>query len=259
MPKAEVSKVENLVMGNTFEFDKWYAEAWSRKQGRFSERLANTLISYLKSNNRSVKSILDVCSGSGEFISRMRNITTDCVGVDNADGYLDYARSQHSDVEFKKVEKLYDFKLKRKFDLISCNRDVVNMFTNFEKWVSFFKTVYAHLEKNGLFMFDFYTEKKLAGWNEVIFEQSNDLDYVSKISQNNGLCVMSEVYYLKESVVYYRKTSDVMVEAWFRTEDILKALQDAGFKKINLVDGDLNPLEDAKINNQTRIHVLAEK
>lgn len=259
MQKAEVTKVEKLVMGNTFEFDKWYAEAWSRKQGGFSERLANTLISYLKSNNRPVKSVLDVCSGSGEFLSRMRNITTDCVGVDNADGYLEYARSEHGDVEFRKVENLYEFKLKRKFDLISCNRDVVNMFTSFEKWVTFFKTVYNHLQNKGLFMFDFYTEKKLAGWNEVIFEQSTDLDYVSKVSQNNGLCVMSEVYYLKESSIYYRKTADVMVEAWFKTEDIVNALKEVGFKKIKLVDANLNPLEDKEIEKQTRIYVLAEK
>lgn len=259
MQKAAVAKVEKLVMGNTFEFDKWYAEAWSRKQGGFSERLANTLISYLKSNNRPVKSVLDVCSGSGEFLSRMRNITADCVGIDNADGYLEYARSEYGDVEFKKVENLHEFKLRKKFDLISCNRDVVNMFTNFEKWMTFFKTVYNHLENKGLFMFDFYTEKKLAGWNEVIYEQSNDLDYVSKVSQNNGLCVMSEVYYLKESSIYYRKTADVMVEAWFKTEDIVKALKEVGFKKVKLVDINLNPLEEKEIQNQTRIHVLAEK
>ena len=259
MQKADVAKVEKLVMGNSFQFDKWYAEAWSRKQGGFSERLANTLISYLKSNNKPVKSVLDVCSGSGEFISVIRNITTDCMGIDNADGYLEYAKSQYSDVNFQKVDKLYEFKLKKKFDLISCNRDVVNMFTTFEKWKTFFKTAYSHLEKNGMLMFDFYTEKKLAGWNEVIFEQGEDLDYVSKVSQNNGLCVMSEIYYLKESSTYYRKTADVMVEAWFKTEDIVKALEEVGFKKIKLLNKELKPLEENEIRNQLRIHVLAEK
>ena len=259
MQKAEVSKIEKIVMGNTFEFDRWYAEAWSRKQGGFSEHAANTLINYLKSSNHPIRSALDVCSGSGEFISIIRNITTECMGVDNADGYLEYAKCQYSDVNFQKVEKLYDFKLKKKFDLISCNRDVVNMFTTFDKWKMFFNTAYNHLQKNGFFMFDFYTEKKLAGWSEVIYEQGDDLDYVSKVTQNNGLCVMSEVYYLKESSTYYRKTSDVMVEAWFKTEDIVKALEEAGFRKIKLLNKELKPLEDSEIEKQTRIHVLAEK
>ena len=259
MQKTEIEKAVLAVDGNKFDFDVWYAEAWSRKQGGFSSRLANTVIRYIKENNKMIGSVLDICSGSGEFISMLRNIVIDCVGIDNAEGYLSYAKSKHSDVDFRKVDKLYDFKLKKKFDLISCNRDVVNMFTTFDKWQIFFKTVYAHLNNKGLFMFDFYTEKKLANWQDVIYEQGEDLDYVSKISQNNGLCVMNEVYYLKESSVYYRKSGDIMVEAWFKTEDIINALQSAGFKKIQIVNGDLQPVAENEIKNMLRLHIIAEK
>jgi len=259
MQKSENEKAVLALGGNKFDFDEWYAEAWSRKQGGFSTKLANSLINYIKENRKNIKSVLDVCSGSGEFISILRNITVDCMGVDNADGYLNYSKSKYSDVEFRKVDKLYEFKLKRKFDLISCNRDVVNMFTTFDKWETFFKTVYSHLNDKGMFIFDFYTEKKLSGWQEVVYEQGDDLDYVSKVSQNNGLCVMSEVYYLKESSVYYRKSSDVMVEAWFKFEDILKALEKVGFKKIQVVDIDFNQIPEIEIKNMGRLHICAEK
>lgn len=253
------TEVRESLAGNQFGFDVWYAEAWSKKQGQFSNKLASNLINYLKTNNRPIKSVLDVCSGSGEFISAMRNICVDCVGVDNADGYLSYSRNHHSDVEFIKIDKLYDFKLKRKFDLVSCNRDVVNMFTQFEQWQTFFTTAYNHLNDRGILMFDFYTQTRLEGWNEVVYDQSEDLDYVSKVCQNNGLCVMSEVYYLKESSVYYRKTSDVMVEAWFETSQILDALKKVGFTKIKLVDISLNELAPEKVDSANRIHILAEK
>ena len=259
MQKNNVEKVVQAVDGNQFNFDVWYAEAWSRKQGGFSSSVANNLIKYLKSNNKPIRSVLDVCSGSGEFVSIMRNIVVDCVGVDNADGYLTYAKSKHNDVEFKKIEKLYDFNLKRKFDLVSCNRDVVNMFTTFDKWKTFFKTVYSHLNNHGLFVFDFYTEKKLSGWQEVIFEEGQDLDYVSKVSQNNGLCVMSDVYYLKESTIYYRKTADVMVEACFKNEEIFELLKAVGFKKIQVVDINMEPIAESEIQNRTRLHIIAEK
>lgn len=259
MDNKQIEKIIQTVNGNQFNFDEWYAEAWSRKQGGFSAKLANNVISYLKKNNLAVKSVLDVCSGSGEFISILRNITPDCLGVDNADGYLTFAKSKHSDVEFKKVDKLYEFKLKRKFDLVSCNRDVVNMFTTFDKWETFFKTAYNHLNKNGIFLFDIYTEKKLAGWEEVVFEQGEDLDYVSNVTQNNGLCVMSDVYYLKESSIYYRKSSDVMVEAWFKVEDVLNALKNVGFSSVRVVDMNLEPIAEEKIGECTRIHILARK
>ena len=251
--KQEASEVRE----SDFNFDIWYAEAWSRKQGNFSFKLANNLIRFLKSKNLMIKSVLDVCSGSGEFISVLRNICTDCMGVDNAEGYLEYVRPKFPDVEFKKVDYLYEFNLKRKFDLISCNRDVVNMFTNWTQWQNFFNTVYKHLNKKGLFMFDFYTKKKLDGWSEIIFEQGNDLDYVSKVSQNNGLCVMNETYYVRETNTLYRKTGDIMVEAWFDTEEIIKGLESAGFKDIRLVDISLEEVKDYKDLN--RIHVLARK
>lgn len=240
-----------------FNFDVWYAEAWSRKQGNFSFKLANSLIRYVKSNNIMIKSVLDVCSGSGEFISVLRNICTDCMGVDNAEGYLEYVRPKFPDVEFQKVDYLYEFNLKRKFDVISCNRDVVNMFTNWIQWQTFFNTVYKHLNNKGIFMFDFYTDKKLNGWSETVFEQGQDLDYVSKVSQNNGLCVMNETYYVKETNTLYRKTGDIMVEAWFETDKILEELKSQGFKDIKIVNIDLEELKEH--NDLNRIHIIARK
>ncbi len=248
---------QSSIKANAFNFDVWYAEAWSRKQGNFSFKLANNLIRFLKANNINIKSVLDVCSGSGEFISVLRNICTDCVGVDNAEGYLDYVRPKFQDVDFKKVDYLYEFNLKRKFDVISCNRDVVNMFTNWTQWQLFFKTVFNHLNKRGIFIFDFYTKKKLDGWQEIVYEQGADLDYVSKVSQNNGLCVMNETYYVKETSTLYRKTGDIMVEAWFETEAIIKELETQGFKDIKLMDIDFNEVREYKDLN--RIHIMARK
>ena len=106
-------------------------------------------------------------------------------------------------------------------------------------------------------MFDFYTEKKLNGWSETVFEQGQDLDYVSKVSQNNGLCVMNETYYVKETNTLYRKTGDIMVEAWFETDKILEELKSQGFKDIKIVNIDLEELKEH--NDLNRIHIIARK
>ena len=253
IPEEETTSVTESV----YDFDIYYAEAWSRRQGSFSFGLANNLIKYLKANHIYVNSVLDVCSGSGEFISIMRNICTDCMGVDNADGYLSYVATKYGDINFQKVDKLYSFKLKRKFDLISCNRDVINMFTKWSEWQEFFKTAYDHLVKNGILMFDFYTKKKLDGWNELLFEQQDGLDYVSSVKQNNGYTIINETYYLKETFSLVHKTGDIMVETWFETENIISALKQAGFKTIKIADYELNAVED--YSSMDRIHILATK
>ena len=240
-----------------FNFDIWYAEAWSKKQGYFSTKIANNLIKLFRGNQMNVGSILDVCSGSGEFISNMRNICDDCVGVDNSKAYIEYTKNKYHDVKLEYVPKLNDFNLKRTFNVVTCNHDVVNMFTKFSEWETFFKTVNKHLVKNGLFVFDFYTAKKLNGWTDLIYEQDEAVDYVSKVYQSNGLCVQNEVYYVKESSIYYRKTGDVQVEAWFDNEQIFNALKKAGFENINVLDFDFNPIQD--IEAADRIHIVCSK
>ena len=104
MKQSEILKMVQSVGGNEFNFDEWYAKCWSVKKGGFSARLANNLIKYLKQNRKVVGSCLDVCSGSGEFISQMRNICTDCVGIETADSFISYSKSRYSDVEFLKVD-----------------------------------------------------------------------------------------------------------------------------------------------------------
>lgn len=259
MKQSEILKMVQAVGGNEFSFDEWYAKCWSVKKGGFSARLASNLIKNLKDNRATVGSVLDVCSGSGEFVSLMRNVCPECVGIETADSFITYSSSKYSDVEFIKVKKFNDFKLKRTFDLISCNGDVVNMFTIFSQWQEFFKTVYSHLNKGGTFLFDFYTKEYLDGLNGTSYEEGEELDYVSKRTQNNGLCVMSEIYYLKESSLYYRKTSDVMVETSFPIEDIKMALETAGFKNIKFVDINLNEITKKELKSRERIHVLANK
>lgn len=259
MKQSEILKAVKSVGGNEFNFDVWYAECWSKKRGSFSSILSANLIKYLKKNRKVVGSILDICSGSGEFISSMRNICSDCVGIDTADAYLTYAKSRCHDVDFKKVNGFADFKLKRKFDLISCNGDVVNMFTLFEDWEKFFKTVYSHLNKGGMFLFDFYKKETLDSFNGVIYEESDEVDYVSKRSQNNGLCVMSEVYYLKESSQYYRKTADIMVETGFELEVIKQALINIGFKDVKVIDNTFTELSLKEIKELKRLHIICTK
>ena len=58
---------------------------------------------------------------------------------------------------------------------------------------------------------------------------------------------------------YLVKTRDVVVECFYETEEIVKALKDAGFKNVMLVDQNLNPINETSYNYVERIHVVAMK
>lgn len=245
-------------IGGKFAFDVWYAEAWSRKQGYLSYKLACNLRDKFQRENKTLTSVLDVCSGSGEFLNVMTNFAKECYGVDNAEGYLEYTGKKFKKLKLQKVEKLYNFDIKKTFDLVTCNHDVINMFLDFEQWETFFDVVKNHLNDGGMFVFDFYTADKMNNWNDIAFEEDFTLDYVQDVRrQEDGVCVMKEVYYIRESETLYRKTTDTMLEIGFETDRILKALEKAGFKDIELVDVNLEPIED--INAVDRIHIVCKK
>lgn len=243
--------------GNKFAFDVWYAEAWSRRQGYFSFKIANNLKKKSEKEGRIINSVLDVCSGSGEFLNVCNTFIKDCMGVDNAGGYLDYVKTKYPNIKFKRIEKLYTFDLGKKFDLITCNHDVVNMFLKFEEWEEFFRSCFKHLNEGGELLFDFYSEEKMNTWEKVSFEQDYTLDYVQKVSNENGVCVMDEVYYIRENESLYRKTADKMIETGFPTDAILKAIQDAGFRSVEFINIDFEKV--SRDDNVERVHLLCKK
>ena len=68
---------DEIKSGNKFKFDIWYAEAWSRRQGYFSVKIANNLKKKFANEGTKIESVLDVCSGSVEFLNVMNTFVKD--------------------------------------------------------------------------------------------------------------------------------------------------------------------------------------
>ena len=239
-------------------FDKNYAFAWSMDQGGFSSQLAKNLHEYINKNKLSVKSCLDICCGTGEFLAYMQKQGVKCSGTEVAKSMIEYCSREYPTMSFALAKQIYDIPVKGKFDLISCNHDMVNMIEQFQNWQELFKSAYKALEKNGIFVFDFYTKNKLENWNEVIYEQSDKIDHVKSIKTGmDNKCIMNEVYYIKNNEERYEKTFDIVVEAYFENEQIYNALLKAGFKTVQFCDFALSPVD--KYSSRNRIHVIAKK
>ena len=239
-------------------FDKKYAAAWSSDQGGFSYNLAQNLMEYINKNKKEVKTALDICCGTGEFLYQLSRYGITGAGTEVAKSMIDYSKEKYPNMKFTLTKEIYDFPTKAKYDLVSCNHDMVNMIEKLSNWKELFTNAYKSLNKGGLFIFDFYTRKKLENWDEVIFEESDNIDHVKSIKKGmDNKTIMKEIYYIKNDEGFYQKTFDIVVESYFENKEILGALNSAGFKNVQFCDFSLSPVANAEARN--RVHVIATK
>ncbi len=234
-----------------------FARAWDVSQGNFAEEIADNILRFASENNKKINSVLDICCGASNLLGVFYKKGLICYGTENRQGMLDYSQEKYPEITYIQTKNMYDVPLKKSVDLITCTHDVVNYFESFSDWEQFFKDISKKLDKNGMFVFDFYTKHKLQNWNETIFKSTDTLDYLMKVK--SGLydkTVITYTYFINYNN-YFVKTKDVVVESYYENEIIFKALKDAGFKNVLIVDHNLNPIEDYKYAE--RIHVVAMK
>lgn len=234
-----------------------FAKAWDLNQGTFAESIAENILSFAERNGTKLTSVLDICCGASNLLGVFNRKGLKCYGTETRQGMFDYSSEKHPDISYTLTKNMYDVPSKQKVDLITCTHDLINYFENFGEWETFFKDVEKHLNKKGLFVFDFYTKHKLKNWSETTFKSSDYLDYMMNVKSGiYDKTVITYTYFINYNN-YYVKTRDVVVESYYENQDIFEALKKAGFKNIQIVDHDLNPLEN--IDYADRIHVVAMK
>lgn len=263
---------------NETTFDKAFAMAWNENQGSYSQNLAKKILKFIKLQDLKVNTVLDICCGSANFLNEMQNNGKQCTGTEILDSYVEYNKSKFPNMQFIKTNTINELDGLDKYDLISCNHDVVNMFPTLEEWGNFFKNVYNHLNNGGLFIFDYYTKRKLKDWNETFFDGNDKIDYIKNIvCDGKSKTAISNIYYInlvskaKDESVHamdrnysmnnydskYKKAEDTQVEYYFENKDILAKLKHAGYRYIITTDGNLSPI--SMIDDVNRMHIVAIK
>lgn len=256
-------------------FNKAFAIAWNENQGGYSEGIAKKTLNFAKNQGLKINTVLDICCGSANFLLEMRNAGKSCTGTEILDSYIEYNKQKYPDIKFVKTETILDIDELETYDLISCNHDVVNYLPTLEDWSTLFKKVYTHLNNGGIFIFDYYTKRRLQGWNEVIYDENEKLDYVKHIeSDGETKTTISNIYYINlnpqtnenlEEKVYslnnhnnkYKRTENMNVEYFFENQDILNEIKKAGYRYLITTDANFAPV--SSISDMNRMHIIAIK
>lgn len=256
------------------KFDTAFAIAWDENQGSYSETIAKKTINFAKNQGLKINSVLDVCCGSGNFLREMQAQGKTCTGTEILDSYIEYNKLKFPDMTFVKTEHLLDFDNLETYDLISCNHDMINTLPTLEDWGKFFKKAYKHLNNGGILIFDYYTKRKLADWNEVSYDENEKLDYVRNVvSDGKTKTTISNIYYINlnpsktgdEKQEYkfnnfnskYKRTSDVLEEYYFENEDVISEIKKAGYRYLITTDANFTPV--SSISDMNRMHIIAIK
>ncbi len=255
-----------------------YAMAWSENQGSYSSSIAKKTLNFANNQGLKVKTVLDICCGSANFLQEMKANGKICTGTEILDSYIEYNKQAYPDIDFVKTQTILDIDHLGKFDLISCNHDVVNILPTLEDWGTLFKKVYSHLNNGGIFIFDFYTKRKLQYWNEVTFDENEKLDYIRNIESdgktkttisniyyvnlapkkdNSNVSAMDQEYTFNDYENKYKRSENVEAEYYFENEHILEEIKKAGYRYLITTDANFAPV--ASIADMNRVHIIAIK
>jgi len=109
--------------------------------------------------HKKAEKVLELGVGIGQVMTHFRG-KYKLYGLDLEKEYIDIVRKKIPEGTFI-VSSMHNFKLDEKFDVIYSVHDSINFMKDFGQWNATFDSVDAHLNKDGLFIFDMYTPEVL--------------------------------------------------------------------------------------------------
>jgi SAM-dependent methyltransferase len=138
-------------------FDKYYAQFYDMLyKDKDYESESNYIISLIKKYNPEAKSLLDLGCGTGRHAELFSNKGFIVLGVDQSKYMLNEAMNRkNNNLDFIEGDVRF-LKLDKKFGVVTALFHVLSYQITNKDVESLIRTAYNHLNKNGLFIFDFW-------------------------------------------------------------------------------------------------------
>ncbi len=179
--------------------------------------------------------VLDVCCGSGHVTSELFKRGYRVTGVDSSAGLIQIASRELPQVDFL-VQDVTHLKVNARFDAALSTFDSLNHILSLEDLHAVFSGVFAALETGGLFVFDMNLEEAysldLHQWTVNIRHDAVGLsrglyDPVSHTAHTELIWFTQT-----DSRECWQKRHSIVEERCYEKQDIIQALQFAGFRGI---------------------------
>lgn len=231
-------------------YNKDFAKIYNKEWVKFSETMADNVLKIASCCN----SVLDLGCGTGNFLKKLEKHFERTVGIDISENMINIARKNCKNTEFY-IESVTNFNLKEKFDLITCNFDMINHLDTINDWEKMFKLTYKHLNKGGIFLFDINTIYKLRKLDFLEHTRENEnYKFIAKDTKidDNHIRMNIQVFDKNGNKVAFVDE----VESFYTEDVIKKSLNNAGFKDITFADMDLNEVDNF---DKSRLFIICRK
>lgn len=205
------------------------------------EEISNFLVDACKKYDVNFNSYLDLACGTGNVGILVGKYFKDNYFVDLSEDMLIEAdaKLRASKVKGKIIcQDMCELNLLKKFDLISCVLDSTNYILEEEDLEKYFKSVYEHLEDDGLFIFDINSYYKLSEvlGNNVYTYDSEDIFYSWENIFEDEIVEMTLNFFIRDGELYERFT-EIHEERAYKEKFIEDIVKKAGFNIVSKNEG----------------------
>lgn len=220
------------------------ATAWNKSEGQYSEDLAKKILNFETRQKLKFRNVLDICCGSGNLLNIMSENGKKCYGTEVLEDFIIYNQTQNSNINILNSNSILDFDNIRTFDLITCTNKVINNLSDVSLWRELFDKVYKNLNNGGVFIFDFYTQKRLSNWNETTHNEYEDYDHIKVIKSAENKTTITDTYYLKspDDDKKLKKVELSETKYAIKNEMILNEIKASKYRYLIPVDINLKPI-----------------
>ena len=232
-----------------------YSEVFCRVYNEFGwnyypEAFGEQLLQWLKENNVTVHSSLDLACGTGVLCEVLHAQGIEAWGMDFSEGMIAIARERNPRIHYD-VADMTLYRPDQKFDLVTCTGDSLNHIMALSDVEKIFQNVHAYLNEGGYFIFDILNE------NEVSTDEPFDLPFSDTITARFQM-LKSETGIINLKTRVYEngefQFEENIYEILHDPAVICKLLGQAGFSQVTCQDRLL-----PTANRSTTWYVIARK
>jgi len=218
-------------------FAKYYDQIYLKRNDYRAE--SETLRSIIRRFERiPSRTLLDIGCGTGEHLKYLSQNFL-CTGLDISKEMVETARKKAPDARFK-VANMIDFKLKDKFDVITCLFSSIGYVQNLENLAKTVRNFHDHLSDDGLALVEpWIFRKDFRKGNVAIDTYEDEKTKLARMATSK----LADPYWLVyfhylvgvDGVIKYTKEIHKMIAADY--EDYVRAFNQAGYDNVKFLGG----------------------